>query len=600
MKEYISNHKVSRIWLNSSIVFIVLSTIVFLVLFAKGSIELRNETRDSFRKLVENKIVSELPAIADDVYLGLNTLPLRTESYSALLGSHASISLEVQRSNVTSMINETPSWDKKTKSGVDSFVAPLKFGSINLGTVKANLEWRKSLLALSIEKIIYQSIAPLAAFFCFWFGAFFYINRKIVNPLLVENTILARDSGIAKATTMLAHDIRRPFSTLIMALNRLSMMSPHGKDLANEVADIRRTVGRAYSQTNNILLDVLDISSTEIKLTTHFISVKLIISSAIQTIFGSDRDSNVSFSYELFQQSMLKVDSSKIERVFFNIIENARHAMQGQGELWFKAREALDVEMIEITIGNSGSFIPEDVRLLIFDSFFSAGKPGGTGLGLTICKKFIVAHGGTIRCESDIEKGTEFIFTLPSAKNEIDHSMVTLPQSTQEIINDLKLEVEKNFLSQSHNSNKSGATSDVEHALESQCIAAIKIRAKNLGRPISIAVVDDDPIYLRAVLSLIDEDLHGNTIVAFDLESYHEAISVILTRPFDLIVTDLELGDGSGLDIVREAKSYNPEVIVCVHSNHSDASRYREALATGADAFLPKPMGKIQLLKLLI
>jgi hypothetical protein len=61
MKESLSSQKVSRIWLNSSIAFITLSLIVFLTIFAKGSIELRNENRESYRKLVENKIVSELP-----------------------------------------------------------------------------------------------------------------------------------------------------------------------------------------------------------------------------------------------------------------------------------------------------------------------------------------------------------------------------------------------------------------------------------------------------------------------------------------------------------------------------------------------------------
>jgi signal transduction histidine kinase len=458
----------------------------------------------------------------------LNTISLRTESYSALIGSQAQISLEVERSTDSATTNETPFWEQKTKIGEDSLVAPLKFGSIYLGNLRVKLTWKAPLLAFPLEKIIYQSIIPLVVFFCFWVGAFFYLNRKIVTPLLVENTILARDSGIAKATTMLAHDIRRPFSTLLMALNRLSLINPNGKEMANEISEIRGQVGRAYTQTNNILLDVLDVSGTSIKLDIQVESLKSIIYSSIHTIFGADRDTRVNFTYELFHQSMLKVDPSKIERVFCNIIENSRHAMNGQGNLWFKARDAIDSGMMEITIGNSGSFIPEDIRLLIFDSFFSAGKPAGTGLGLTICKKFILAHGGTIRCESSQEKGTEFIFTLPLALNAFDHAIVILPQNNLETILYSKLEADKKLLLNEQEPNIGWHSTGLEHGLEHEYKESIKLRAKTLGRPISIAVVDDDPIYLRGVLSLIDEHLLGNTIVAIDLESYQEAVSVLV------------------------------------------------------------------------
>jgi len=56
----------------------------------------------------------------------------------------------------------------------------------------------------------------------------------------------------------------------------------------------------------------------------------------------------------------------------------------------------------------------------------------------------------------------------------------------------------------------------------------------------------------------------------------------------------------SGLEIVRDAKRRYPHIKICVHSNYSDVVQYREAIAAGADAFLPKPMSRDHLLGLLV
>ena len=92
--------------------------------------------------------------------------------------------------------------------------------------------------------------------------------------------------------------------------------------------------------------------------------------------------------------------------------------------------------MVEVVVGNSNSFIASEDLAKIFEAFFTNGKSDGTGLGLAICHKFVTAHGGTIRCVSDRDKGTEFIFTLPagaSMDRAEDAAAAALPKSSLDI-----------------------------------------------------------------------------------------------------------------------------------------------------------------------
>jgi signal transduction histidine kinase len=75
---------------------------------------------------------------------------------------------------------------------------------------------------------------------------------------------------------------------------------------------------------------------------------------------------------------------------------------------------------VEIRVADRGPGIPRDEQDLVFDPFFRGARAleeqiGGTGLGLSLVKKIVKAHGGTIRVESEAVKGTVFIVRLPAA-----------------------------------------------------------------------------------------------------------------------------------------------------------------------------------------
>jgi signal transduction histidine kinase/HAMP domain-containing protein len=110
----------------------------------------------------------------------------------------------------------------------------------------------------------------------------------------------------------------------------------------------------------------------------------------------------------------------EINQVILNLLINAAHAIgdvvAGSGELGvITLRTRCDGDAVEISIGDSGTGIPESIRDKIFDPFFTTKSVGvGTGQGLSIARSIIVnKHGGSLRFESECGKGTTFYIRLP-------------------------------------------------------------------------------------------------------------------------------------------------------------------------------------------
>jgi signal transduction histidine kinase len=110
----------------------------------------------------------------------------------------------------------------------------------------------------------------------------------------------------------------------------------------------------------------------------------------------------------------------EINQVILNLLVNASHAIgdvvkdtANLGKL--TVRSGIDGEYVEISISDTGKGIPEAVRAKIFDPFFTTKEVGkGTGQGLAIARSVIVnKHGGTLRFETDCNKGTTFFIRLP-------------------------------------------------------------------------------------------------------------------------------------------------------------------------------------------
>lgn len=115
---------------------------------------------------------------------------------------------------------------------------------------------------------------------------------------------------------------------------------------------------------------------------------------------------------------------NQIQQVLMNLLINARQAMKDGGQLVIKLKQNRQANTVDLSIRDYGPGIPQEKLRRIFEPFYSTksgpdetGK-GGTGVGLSTCKNIVEAHGGKIRVESSIGKGTCFTLMFPLEKQK--------------------------------------------------------------------------------------------------------------------------------------------------------------------------------------
>lgn len=215
-----------------------------------------------------------------------------------------------------------------------------------------------------------------------------------------------------QVTRMVAHDIRTPFSLLKMFENALHDDSV--ENVKKQTRVFREALASSQQTVENLLGDIMR-RGTSPKISKVKISCQELWQRSLARVFPQSRPAGIDVKSEGDLTAEISIDNEKFERVFCNIIENAVQAMGGHGKISFRVHRVAEGRrpFVEMTLGNTNSFIPAEYRDHIFEPFFSRGKENGTGLGLAIAKDFVEAHGGKISCDSS-ETGTKFVIRVPA------------------------------------------------------------------------------------------------------------------------------------------------------------------------------------------
>jgi signal transduction histidine kinase/DNA-binding NarL/FixJ family response regulator len=408
--------------------------------------------------------------------------------------------------------------------------------------------------------------------------------------------VAERRGVAAQMTQMLAHDVRKPFSLFRMSLDVLtSARTP--EQLKKSLASVIPQIDRALVSVDGLIADVMEVGSPVSDLILEHVSPQSLVESTLGDTFRVYPNASVAMTYDFGHTHMANVHVQKVARVFSNIVGNAIQAMKGNGSLWFRTREVDG--FIEFCLGNSCSVISPESLAKLFDAFFTRGKKGGTGLGLAIAQKVVQAHGGRIWCESGVSLEhpsgrVEFFFTLPVAKSAICKTTAILPVHSSEIIKALAA-----FTPGKSNTEDDALLDERESSLEAAIVAA----RTQTGRPLRVLIVDDESIYRSALaLSLHRAPEMVGAVTVEEAPDALSALSLARSHSFDIIITDVDMRRDSmdGFELVGELRAIGCNALICVHSNRIVAEDHKTAIMAGADAFLPKPMARAQLLRLVL
>lgn len=211
----------------------------------------------------------------------------------------------------------------------------------------------------------------------------------------------------------LAHEIKNPLSTINLNLRLLSEDLARFDDKQHQ-RWLRRLDGvQEESHRLKTILDDFLRYAGKYELTPTSVDLRQIVGELCDFFGPQAQDAHVVMRSCLPDKPVTcRIDENLFKQALLNLMINAVQAMVNGGELIIQVSTLPDGGVVEVI--DTGPGIPADQLGRVFDVYYST-KKHGTGLGLATTRRIIHEHGGTIRLESEVGKGTRFVITMPLA-----------------------------------------------------------------------------------------------------------------------------------------------------------------------------------------
>ena len=238
-------------------------------------------------------------------------------------------------------------------------------------------------------------------------------GKYVGDVILLKNVTEFKEKDIAKTTfiSTISHELKTPISAIMMSLelledNRIGKLNTEQESLSK---NIKENSNRLLEITGE-LLKMSQVESGKLYLNPKITKPIELIDYAIKANRVQAERFNCQIEVEYPEKiTKLFVDSEKIAWVVTNLLSNAIRYSSENGRIIIGARQ-ID-KAVEIYVKDFGKGIDSRYHESIFDHYFRVPgtKVQGSGLGLAISKDFVEAHGGTIRIESEVGKGSTFV-----------------------------------------------------------------------------------------------------------------------------------------------------------------------------------------------
>lgn len=235
----------------------------------------------------------------------------------------------------------------------------------------------------------------------------------------MANELNTLEDDQKKFVSNVSHDFRSPL-TSIKGYVEAMIDGTIPPEMQEKYLNIILFETERLNKLTQSLLELNKFGSHGIMLDVTNFDINYTIRMTAQTFEGICTQKRISFDLILTGEKLyVSADMSKIQQVIYNLIDNAIKFSHPDSTITIETTERND--KIFVSVKDTGIGIPKDSIKKIWERFYktdlSRGKDKkGTGLGLSIVKEIISAHGENINCISTEGVGTEFIFTLPLAK----------------------------------------------------------------------------------------------------------------------------------------------------------------------------------------
>jgi len=220
-----------------------------------------------------------------------------------------------------------------------------------------------------------------------------------------------------------SHELRTPLTTIKSYLEALEDGALEDEELARRFIGVTRTESERMIRLVTDLLHLSRFDSQQAMLMKESVHIAPMLEEVVDRFSFQSQQSGIVIDLQVHPGlPNVSCDPDQIDQVLDNLISNAlKYSVEG-GRVEVSARRT-GHEYVEISVVDTGIGIPHKHLDRIFERFYRVDKArsrnmGGTGLGLSIAREIIRAHGGTIHLDSEINKGTKVVFTLPLHREE--------------------------------------------------------------------------------------------------------------------------------------------------------------------------------------
>jgi signal transduction histidine kinase len=365
------------------------------------------------------------------------------------------------------------------------------------------------------------------------------------RALLTERALAARSEAEAASRakdeflTMLSHELRNPLGAISAAVDVLDAAQADSSNAAEARAIIGRQT-RNLAHMMNDLLDVGRLIAGKILLAHHQVNLAAVVQRVHETLALTGETKVHHVQLEL-QEAWVDGDAVRIEQVVTNLLTNAAKYTPRGGSIQVSVR--LDDGSAVLQVQDSGIGIPPALLPRIFDLFVQGERPlhrpaGGLGIGLTLVRRLVELHGGTVGADSS-SAGSRFTVRLPA-------------------------------------------------------VAAPSVPAANAlppSRRRKVLVIEDNDDVLAALRSKLELDGHTVSTAADGLEGLRRLLNL---KP-EVSIVDIGLPGLTGFELARHARAAGYAGRMIALSGYGAERDAHAAMVAGFDAYLVKPVDRNEL-----
>ena len=389
-------------------------------------------------------------------------------------------------------------------------------------------------------------------------------SRRLMDSL--ESEVDKRTQDLQRALTAkdtfmagVSHELRTPLHSVIASLDLIATDEQIQPKQEKNVRLARRGA-RALMQLINELLEFQRLSQTDVELQPEPQQVSSLVSDVIDIADALFQQSELSFlpKITIDQKDWGNFDGHRVTQVLLNLIGNARK-FTDRGCVTLDAHaEHFDGDTslrLHFTVADTGKGMDQATLVRLGEAFFQGDdklsrRYEGTGLGLSIVKRILAAMGSELKVTSQLDEGSQFTFSLTVPRYH--HSQLTLTDTATE---------------------KTTLSPKAAHTIE----------------PLSVLYVEDSEMN-QMMMAALCERFPVTLSVSHSAKAGYE---VIQTQRFDLIITDIQMPEHSGLDLLAWFKE-DPGVNFGVSMFACTATATRQSCdmfeAAGFDGVLTKPL----------